>query len=93
MATFGAAATLVWWNIAHESAFAPKVVALGPNLVIAEVTRLFDVYRDRADTLYKLIGALLGLTTFYSLVIGVAGYQAAQFYEKRFGAELANLKS
>lgn len=89
MLTFAVVSALCIWQVTRE--WQPgKTVFIGGAIPIKVLEQTLDQYRDRADTLYKLIVALMGLSTFYSLVIGAGGYFAAQFYEKRFAADLEN---
>ena len=48
----------------------------------------FDIYRDRVDSLSKLVTALIGLSALYSTVIGITAYLSAQFYVDRFKESL-----
>jgi hypothetical protein len=44
----------------------------------------FETYRDRVDSLSRLVTALIGLSALYSTAIGVTAYLSVQFYVDRF---------
>lgn len=84
---------LVFWQVLLEVNQPVPSLVLGLPAEVARVTTLFEQYKDRADTLFKLITVLMGMSPLYSIVVGIAGYSAAQFYKERFSTELANAKA
>jgi len=48
-------------------------ILIGPK-VAEDLSRALDLYRDRVDSLIKLVTALIGLSALYSTVIGITAY-------------------
>ena len=73
-ATLAIVAGAQWW----ENRF-----HFGGTPTAEQVRFELEAYRDRADTLYKMTAAMIGLSSLYAAVLGVTTYVTAQHFTER----------
>ena len=74
---------MFWWQAWHAPISAPVLSQQPVDAQQKALEKTLDAYKTQADDLQRLVSLLIGLSSFYALVLGISSYLTAQHFIDR----------